>query len=153
MKKVSFVDEEEVETPIVHEIIFGVLVMFLVCSPGTWMLLWKLRQHPEEQEPEDETFQDRTAIENLKLFEALHGDILTLQHHSRGGPDISPRGDNAAAVGQAPEMIEDDDEDEKDGEDDDALAQVEPDDLPAGDVPDNVSAGAVSDPRGEVAQG
>jgi len=43
-KKVDFFVPAETEVPLGHEIAFGTLVVFLVCTPVLWLIFWKIRQ-------------------------------------------------------------------------------------------------------------
>lgn len=164
MAKVNFVEAEVVETPIEHEVAFGILILVIVCSPAIHLGLWKLRQHPEEDDEDygGSSHQDSAAIENLRFLEHLKasgGDILSLhalpgetsvlslRHTGKGedGPALSPRDGNAAAVAMAPDSLQDeppDDTADAGGED-----KKEADDQEANPALDDSD---VRDPRGAV---
>jgi len=106
--KVDFVESKVEETPIGHTIAFGSMVALLTCAPAIWLILWKLRQHPEQytggEEEGGDYHQDPIAIENLRMFEALkaEGGLLALHRGDADAlPPPSPR-NSTAIVAAAP---------------------------------------------------
>merc|ERR1719230_1524232 len=77
----------------------------LVTTPGVWLLQWKLRQHPEEEEENSSVgswYEDKDAQENLALFKAQEGLVFAQRQLEGGSPAMSPRDGNLSAVAQTP---------------------------------------------------
>lgn len=110
MKKVANYRLPVEETPLLHEIVFGCLLTMIVCTPGIWLCLWKLRQPAPEAEGElegDDYEQDATIVESIKLGADPANDAYAIQDISKDdAPAISPREGNKAAVAMAPAAIE-----------------------------------------------
>jgi hypothetical protein len=144
-KKVDRAPVENTDLPISHEIAFGILLFMLFSTPAVWLILWKLRQHPEEDIRSDDGswHEDETAIESLTLFEAQDGlAFAARQFTDKENPVQSPRGSNPSAVAMAPPMIEE-------GADNEVCPPLGEEDAPVNG--DSGSDGIRStDPRGEV---
>jgi len=167
-QKVEVYVEPEIVAPLGHEIAFGILISMLVCTPGFWLFLWKLRQHPEEEEDfgDGEAFQDRSAFDNLEEFKTIGESGLLALHgrgdRNKGRPPASPREGNASAIAAIQDDGRRDDEDigdylqrmqrmqavENDNDDSAIPVQVDSGE-PVEDVKSDQSP-TVTDPRGEV---
>lgn len=108
MKKVEDYDPPVDEIPATHNAVFGTILVMLFCTPGVWYALYKLRQHPEEDEEDSDNgswFEDKDAADNLAMFKAQEGLTFAIAQ-LQDEPAISPRGSNPSAVAMAPQIEE-----------------------------------------------
>jgi hypothetical protein len=157
MKQVTYFTPPVEDAPLGHEIVFGFLVTGLVCTPGIWLVLWKLRQISVKEDDEEEEgsegswHEDDTAAENLAAFKAAGGiEAVSKAHRKKAvvdGNELSPREPGNSAVAMAPPAIEASSENADDCgavQADETVEdhQAEPEDAPDPD--------GVRDPRGGV---